>query len=185
MTDATPDAFASASQMADRSDGAIPSDRPFLDFALAAATEAIRSEVGWRIAPQATETFTLDGDGSNLLMLPTGKLVALVAITENGLPVDTSDVSVSASGMLWRNRLWADGFGTITVTITHGYADVPPAVADLTLQIAARALGSPLGVLREQSLASSVTWSTTATGVAGGTVILDHEKDQLAPYRLE
>ena len=50
--------------------------------------------------------------------------------------------------------------------------------------MAARSLGSPLGAVREQSLTSSITWSQAAFNVAGGTFILEHERQTIAPYRI-
>lgn len=176
--------FASAQQMEQRSEGAISKDRPFLDSALRAASDVIRGYCGWHVAPEISETLHLDGPDSQLLVLPSLRVAEVTGIVEAGQPADLTDIAVSRTGMLRRRRPFADTFASVEVTLRHGFENVPDAIVDLTLQIAARALGSPLGVVREQSLIANVTWTTTAAGVAGGTVLMAHEEPILAPYRL-
>jgi len=178
-------AFASAQQMDERTEGAISKDRPFLAFALDVASQMIRDHCGWFVGPAATDTLYLDGPGSHLLVLPTLRIVEVTAIRQSGQPLDTSSYRVSRStGMIRSSTPLSAEFGAIEVDLRHGYDAVPEPIVDLTLQMAARALGSPLGVVREQTLVANVTWSTTAAGVAGGTVILEHELAALAPYTL-
>ncbi|NII42294.1 hypothetical protein E9228_002952 [Curtobacterium flaccumfaciens] len=180
-----PFAFASAEQMEERTEGAIPKDRPFLATALAVATQMIRDHCGWVVGPVATDTLFLDGPGSRLLVLPTLRIVEVTAIRQSGQPLDSTSYRVSRStGMIRSATPLSAEFGAIEVDLRHGYDPVPEPIVDLTLQMAARALGSPLGVVREQTLVANVTWSTTAAGVAGGTVILEHELAALAPYTL-
>lgn len=177
--------FASAQQMVERTDGVIPADRPFLDYALTVATRMIRDRCGWFVGPVTAETLHLDGPGSNLLVLPTLRIVQVSAVRQDGVALDMSTVRVSReTGMLRAASPLSDEFGAIEVDLRHGYDVVPEPIVDLTLQMAARALGSPLGVVREQSLVANITWSTTAAGVAGGTVVLEHELAALAPYSL-
>lgn len=187
MADAptTSTAFASAKQMAERTDGVIAEDHPFLDYALDVATRMIRDHCGWVVGSVTTETLHLDGPGSRLLVLPTLRIVEVTAVRQDDVPIDMATVRVSrGSGMLRTSSPLSDEFGAIEVDLRHGYDVVPEPIVDLTLQMAARALGSPLGVVREQSLVANITWSTTAAGVAGGTVIMDHELAALAPYTI-
>ena len=187
MADAptTSTAFASAKQMAERTDGVIAEDHPFLDYALDVATRMIRDHCGWVVGPVTTDTLHLDGPGSRLLVLPTLRIVEVTAVRQDDVPLDMATVRVSrGSGMLRTSSPLSDEFGAIEVDLRHGYDVVPEPIVDLTLQMAARALGSPLGVVREQSLVANITWSTTAAGVAGGTVIMDHELAALAPYTI-
>ncbi|PZE89945.1 hypothetical protein [Curtobacterium sp. MCBD17_008] len=178
-------AFASVQQMDERTDGVIPTDRPFLGYALDVATRMIRDHCGWFVGPVTTETLYLDGPGSRLLVLPTLRVVEVLAVRQDGvaLPADAFRVS-RGSGMLRTTSPLSEQFGALEVDLRHGYDDVPEPIVDLTLQMAARALGSPLGVVREQSLVANITWSTTAAGVAGGTVIMEHELAALAPYTI-
>jgi hypothetical protein len=181
----TSTAFASAKQMAERTDGVIADDHPFLDYALNVATRMIRDHCGWVVGPVTTDTLHLDGPGSRLLVLPTLRIVEVTAVRQDDVPLDMTTVRVSrGAGMLRAASPLSDEFGAIEVDLRHGYDTVPESIVDLTLQMAARALGSPMGVVREQSLVANITWSTTAAGVAGGTVIMEHELAALAPYTI-
>lgn len=187
MADGTPqsNAFASAQQMDDRTEGAISKDRPFLGYALDVASQMIRDHCGWVVGPVTTDTLYLDGPGSRLLVLPSLRVVEVTAVRQAGRPLDLTGLRISRStGMIRTASPLTDEYGAIEVDLRHGYDTVPEPIVDLTLQMAARALGSPLGVVREQSLVANVTWSTTAAGVAGGTVILEHELAALAPYTI-
>lgn len=187
MADAptTSTAFATAEQMSERTDGIIAADRPFIGYALDVATRMIRDHCGWVVGPVTTETFHLDGPGSRLLVLPTLRVVEVTAVRQDDVALDMSTVRVSRdAGMLRASSALSDEFGAIEVDLRHGYDVVPEPIVDLTLQMAARALGSPLGVVREQSLVANITWSTTAAGVAGGTVIMEHELGTLTPYTI-
>lgn len=179
-----PKPFASPELMEQRTDGVIPQDRPYLEYALHVASDMIRDYCGWVVGPVTTETLFLDGPDSRSLILPTLNLVELLSLRQNSVSVDLSDMHPGRGGVIRSRTPFIDVFGVIEVTIRHGLDPIPSPIVDLTLQMAARSLGSPLGVVREQSLVANVTWSTTAAGVAGGTVIMEHEKAALAPYRI-
>jgi hypothetical protein len=174
--------FASAQDMEDRTEGVIPSSRPFLDVALTAASEAIRNHCGWHIAPVVEQVQYAGGRGT--VFLSTRRLTALLSVVNDGAVLDVGSVDFDEDTGQVFGRCWSTRRRGLVITYTHGLDDVPAFIKDLTLQVAARALGSPLGVVREQSLASSITWATTAAGVAGGTVLMEHEQELLAAYRV-
>jgi hypothetical protein len=174
------DPFATKEQMEERTDGLIPKTRPFIDTALAAASQAIRNHCGWHIAP-VVEHVQYAG-GRDVVFLPTRRIATLVSVVNDGTVLDAGSLDFDEeTGQVFGPR-WSSRRRGLVITYTHGLNNVPPLIADLTLQIAARALGSPLGIIREQSLASSITWTATAAGVAGGTVLMEHEREQLASY---
>jgi len=177
------DPFATAEQMAQRSGGAIPADHPFLVTALGAATREIRKFCRWHIAPTRTETITVPVVYGRPVWLPTQHLTDLVSVTNDGTVLDVAGIDWSADGELGYLH-WVTGRRALVVEFTHGYETVPDDLVDLTLQIASRALGSPLGYVREQAGSVSVTHSQAGFNVAGGTVVLEHEKRQLMEYQL-
>lgn len=179
------DTFASAAQMAQRSQGAIPADRPFLDIALKAATRRIRNYCGWHIATEQQDTLPLDGQAAAVIYLPTMRIVSIDEMTIDGTPVvfESDTLQWSVDGRLWRPS-WSVNYQGVQLKYTHGFETVPDDLVDLTLLIASRDLGSPLGVVREQTLSSSVTWSQTGFNQAGGTNLLDSEKDALQAYKI-
>ncbi|QHF24105.1 hypothetical protein GTU73_08830 [Rathayibacter sp. VKM Ac-2804] len=173
--------FATAQQMEDRSQGYIPADHPHLPLALQAAAQAITDHCHWHIAPSRTSVYRPRRSEyvGGTLYLPTTHLTGVVALTSAGRELDVTaltwydDGAIEAPGLAW----------PVVVTITHGHAlAAVPLVVDLALQIAARALGAPLGQVREQSLAGQIQWTQTAAGVAGGTVLMPHEAAALSSY---
>ncbi|MEX1078885.1 MAG: hypothetical protein WED09_07240 [Homoserinimonas sp.] len=179
------EAFATAAQMASRSQGAIPAGTPFLDDELKAATQLIRNYCGWRIADQAAEDIWLDRLSGPALFLPSLHVVSVDALVVDGVTADTSDLKWLSDGRL-SAPYWVPVGQSAKVTITHGLTAAPPEIVSLTLQVAARALGSPLGIVREQAGAVSVTYSQAGFNIAGGSVLLPHEKLQLdgSPYKI-
>lgn len=177
MPEPTLEAFATAEQMAARTDGAIPATRPHLNDALLAVTRRIQRHCRWHIAPQREQTLTLPARRGSTLWLPTAHLVDVVELSTGGHPIDVSQLDWSEDGELGYTG-WVTGRRSVTVKIVHGYATVPEDLTELCLQVAARALGSPLGILREQAGAVAVTYS------ASGTVLLPAELAQLVDYRL-
>lgn len=172
--------FATPSQMEQRSRGAITAtSHPFLAQELAAATREIQKYCGWHIAPALEVVKTRRGRECEAIWIPAMQISDVTITTsddvEHVLGDDEFDPETG----------WTSWSGDrYTLTFTAGFLTVPEDLVSLTLQVAARALGSPLGAVREQTLVSSVLWSSTASGVAGGTVLLPHEKDALAEYRL-
>lgn len=179
----TLDAFATAAQMEQRSQGALPADTPFLADALLAATKLIREYCGWRIADQEQETVWLDDLGGPILALPSLAVVSLDEILLDGVAIDVTTLRWLPDGRLLEPYR-VPVARAVQVKMTHGFAVVPADLVDLTLHVSARALGSPLGIVREASGGVSVTYSQPGFNVAGGTVLLAHEKAQLGSYRL-
>lgn len=172
--------FATEQQMNDRTLGAITtSSHPFLSAELKAASKLIRNECRWHIAKEETLTLRRVLPFAEAVWLPAMKISELTSAKIDGTLVDPAAIEFD------EQTGWTNLCGRrIEVVFRAGFTEVPDDLVTLTLQIAARALGAPLGVVREQSLTSSVTWSATAPGVAGGDVLMQHELDQLAEYRI-
>lgn len=165
--------------------GKIPENDPRIPALLDGATRGIRRYCGWHIAPVVTETMTLDGPGGSLLRLPTLNLVEIVSMTERGIELDVDALEWSAKGLVRRRRgRWTDRFRGVVAEVEHGYEDAAD-VRQIIQQVVGNALASPLGATREQVGAFSVTWGTTAPGVAGGMSLLARDLATLDLYRLE
>lgn len=169
-------AFASAQQMAARSNGAIPADRPYLDTALKAASRRIRNYCGWHIYPSLeVENLNVRTFEGHHLWLPTTYLTSLDGISNNGVPVvDLDVIDWSADG---RVDFYSWSRPSL-ISFTHGYEEVPEDLVDLTLELATGELQSAGGALREQTLASSVTWARTSGKLT------DDDKSSLAEYKI-
>lgn len=149
------------------------------------AQRAVRNYCGWHIAPVVTETLKLDGDGSRVLFLPSLKVVDIIAITTAGVPVLPADVDDSEAGYLELvSGCWSPRAGKTLVTLEHGYESAPEDVVAVIVSVAARAIDSPSGRIREHAGEVDIGFALVGNGVAGGIALLEHEKAILNKYRV-
>jgi len=100
-------------------------EAPFAEDLVASAADQVRILCGWHIAPEVTETLTVESWGGPVLSLPTLHLTAVTEVRD----VTGTDPAVldrwrkSQSGMLIRIGGWP--FGTVEVDVTHGYPVCP------------------------------------------------------------
>ncbi len=138
---------------------------PFSDTVATSAGESIRSEVGWHIAPELTETLTVDSDGGRYLFLPTLRLVDVTEVRD--VTSDTPRVldgwRQSEKGILYRVGGWPVGMSALKVDLTHGYPTCPPA---LLPAVAAYAQAIKRGgrVTQESLGSRSVSFATSGDG---------------------
>jgi hypothetical protein len=169
--------------------GKIPEADPRLEPLLLGASAGVRRWCGWHIAPVLEETLTGDGPAGRLLLLPTGRLLAVLEAVDAGTVLDVAGVDFSRSGMVELPRAsgswWSGRLGAVSVRVRHGFdlADVPD-VAQIVKQLTANALASPMGATREQAGTVSVAWATTAPGVSGGLSLLQRDMDILAAFKI-
>ena len=179
-------AFVTPAEFSAWTKGQVAETDPRLQPLLDGASAGIRRYVGWHIAPVVEETLAGDGPGGGLLMLPTGRLRALVSADNGGYPVDLAAVDWSKHGMLeLRSGWWSSRLGAVSVRVQHGYdlADVED-VKQIVKQVTANALASPMGATREQAGTVSISWATTAPGVSGGLSLLQRDLEVLAPFKI-
>lgn len=138
-----PDPFISAQDLTDYL-GRDVNDDDGVIIALDAACDLVRT-VAEQPFNQATSTFTLDGTGTDSLLLPYLPVSAAGTVTVNGSAV--TDYTLNGNGILFRGSAgadprptWPSGRQNISVTADHGYAnaDLPRDVRIVALQLAAR-----------------------------------------------
>jgi hypothetical protein len=165
--------FATPAEMAQRSGGVIPADHPFLQKELDAASRAIRNECGWHVAPVEQVRFRRRARFPWDVWLPAMQIESVDEVTLNGEVIDVETVEFdSETG--WTNMRAR----VVDVLFTAGFPTVPEDLVTLTLELAAGALGTPLGISREQAGAVSVTYQRVGGGLA------DADRDRLSAYRL-
>ena len=149
------------------------------------AGEAIRSYCGWIIAPAETVTVKIDGGGSQHLWLPTLKLTDVTAVTNQDDVVDLSTLDWSESGYLQlRSGHWSTRPRGVEVTMTHGYVETPADVMGVIVGIASRAVASPSGIVGSTASGPFAVSYIAADGVAGGLLLMQHERAILDHYKL-
>jgi hypothetical protein len=116
--------------------------------------------------------------------LPVTKVAEVVRIVECGTELASTDYSWSALGWLRRKgQCWTREDRGLAITLTHGYANQPFELVELTCSIAARQFASPLGAIREQAGSVAVTYSQSAPSVSGGVTLTPREINSLVFYR--
>jgi hypothetical protein len=165
---------------------------------LSAASARVRAFCGWSIFPSVSETFTLNGSGTYRQFLPTMYLTDVASVTDSGSLLDLTTLDWATEGWVeWSQAAWPFpyNYGSfpgifstkprgVVVAVTHGYPVAPAEIVSLVCSMAARASASPGGVVREQALSQSVTYSQVAPGVTGGVTLLAHEMADLGTYRI-
>lgn len=142
---------------------------------LAAVASAVRRRCGWHIGPVVDQTFTVDGRGAGWLVLPTLRMVDLLALTVDGAAQDVTGVEWSHRGMI-RGIVSARRYRGVQVTIRHGFDDYDDLV-QLVGNIAQRAQQLPDGNVAARTV-GSVSYTYREPGLFAG------ELEQLEPYRL-
>ena len=106
--------------------------------ALAAATETVRDAAGVPIS-QATSTVVLMGSRGHWLDLPGQPVVSVSAVLLDGVAVDY----LLRGGSLWRSGGWQGCEPSeVTVTMVHGFVEVPADIVALVVSLAAADLNA-------------------------------------------
>lgn len=149
---------------------------------LGAAGETIRDHCGWHIAPIVSETEVQARIGGNgIILLPTMKLVSVDLLIINGavLPGDAYEV-FSAGFIVYRGFAGRRARGhTVSVSFTHGYEEVPKAVAEVGFELTGRTIEHPAGVLKHMTRGP-----TDLDFLEFGAVLSDDQKARLGPYTI-
>lgn len=143
-------------------------DQGQADMALALASGAVRAYCGWELARETT-TFQVDGQGGTILTLPTLELIDVLEIRiadevqALNLPVtDYGRITWWRKGQLYRHAGWP-ARSVIEVDCIHGYDPVPDLVKLVTLDLAARTISNPEGLVSATSGQVSRTWASSGS----------------------
>ncbi|SDQ05188.1 hypothetical protein SAMN04488565_0055 [Leucobacter chromiiresistens] len=171
------ESFATPAEMQERTGGIIAATHPFLAKELASATRAIRLHCGWHIAGQETRRFQRVRPYHDAVWLPAMEIVSITSATVNGAAVDVDTIDFDPQ------TGWTSLTGRkFNVSFVAGFEEVPADLVTLTLELAAGALISPLGISREQAGGVSVTLNRTSNSLLVGPGGADAAR--LEPYRL-
>jgi hypothetical protein len=185
---ATPPPIVTAAEVSTATKGQVAANDPRLGLLIKGASAGVRRYCGWHVTPNLSETLVMDGSGGDVQTLKTLHLTAVASVTEKGRTaplVEDVDFEWSELGSLRRlNGFWTFAYRGVTATITHGFDDADD-VKQVVIQVVTVALSSPLGATREQAGALSVSWATTAPGVAGGMALLQRDLAVLDRYRIQ
>ncbi len=136
------------------------------------ASAIVRAEARQRFT-RGTSTVALSPRGQ-AVSLPQRPVIGVELVRGGGRELRADEYR------LWRDDLWfAGSFSSVSVTYSHGYAEVPATVRAIVLTLAGRVLTNPSD-LRQESVGSvSVTYAAETIGASLAPI----ERDQLARYR--
>lgn len=165
-------------QLAEASLGRVPESSPGLSGWIQRASDVVRDVCGWHIAGVETHAVIMDTYGGNTLILPTLRLVTppVVAVGDEEWELD----GWSPRGMVQTRRELPCRLGAATVVMTHGYEQVPGAVASAVASIVLASWASPLG--RTQEAVGSISASYSTAG--GQLTVSEPVRRVLGPYML-
>lgn len=167
--------------------GKVKENDPRLAPLLAGASAGVRRWCGWHIAPVLEQVLVVDDpDGARRVPLDTGRLLDVLEVDNAGQRIAPGDLDWSTAGIVEaRAARFTGRLGRLRVRVRHGWhlSEVAD-VAQVVMQACAAALSSPMGATREQAGQVSVSWATTAPGVAGGLSLLERDQALLAPFRI-
>ena len=150
-----------------------------------AATQAIRDYCGWHVAPVIETTLTLDGTGTDTVLLPSRRVIDVLSVKALGVELEAAAYEWSSDGLLRRRRgCWPDRYRALTVELEHGFEDAS-ILATVVDSIVARIRMDPSGMLASQSAGTQrVSFGGRLASGGGGVGLLGTEKELLAPYKL-
>jgi hypothetical protein len=160
--------------------------------ALTRAEASVRAYLGWHLAPEKTETLTLDGPGGPVLLLPTLRVSELVSITEEDRLVPVDDYEWSESGVVRRGRAssysawgasWTSRLRGVQVELTHGFPEMPLDVTAIIERLAARASEASKGSALLQQV-GQVAYATGEDGAPLSGSLSSLDRQVLGRYKL-
>lgn len=145
------------------------------------AQALVRAYCGWHIAGYREDTLTLAGTGQRTLILPTLHLVEVLAVVQDGSPVDATSYQASDAGVLTHDGWWGNRT-EVTVTFVHGYQVVPPEVTAVVQSVAQRMTDNP-GTPLVRKTRGPFT-DQYASPDSGPSTLLDAERVALSRYKI-
>lgn len=144
------------------------------DDYLRAAEQAVRHHCGWHVTPVITETLTLNGSGSRTQLLPSGRVLAVTVVTDDGDDI-TSRARWGSEGILELDSgCFTSKLRGVTVRLEHGFTPEEAAdVLGIIRALAARS-GTPAGIVSEAIGPANVRYDVAP--------LLEREKLLLQPF---
>lgn len=135
---------------------------PDVQDALRRASARFRGAVGHPVSRVVGDAIVLNGDGSNLLLLPAAPVVAVTEVKLDDVAI--TDWELAEDGRLRRWSGWPNAYRNVAVTYTHGYDPVPEDVSDAVLDAAEGTLNANPGVTSMAVGGESVTFDRVSAG---------------------
>jgi hypothetical protein len=173
--------FISPQDLVDHIGRGTATDPGFL-IATDAACDIVRDIAEQTFNAVVADTITMDGTGTDALLLPERPVTAAGTVTVHGTAV--TDYVLNGNGILfrrgtitsswcWPGLTWPYGRQNITVTYNHGYADanIPRSVRVVALAIAGR-IAVQGAALKESMGDVSMEYAAASTDLLPGELMI-------------
>lgn len=144
------------------------------DGLLRLASGLIQREAGQTLAFVVGDTLTVRAGWGDRLRLPQRPVVSVASVTLGGTLLGSSEWQVLGDELV-RAAGWS-GLEAVVV-YTHGFAEVPPLVKAICLEVVIRAWTNPAAVEAEQYGNAQISYGSYRT--RGGMLLTDAERDAL------
>lgn len=165
--------------------------------AIEEATAVIRNYCNQSIGASLSETFLMDGRGTDKLFLPELPVNEIESVKVDGVELDSAQYALAENGILWRlGGVWTKGARNIEVVYSYGYSDIPADIVGVCYRSAARVYQAQLKASQTDHLddvkSISVGDYSVGFGNSGGDgssnvsaarVLLKNEMEILNKYR--
>lgn len=139
---------------------------PRLLQSLSAASSRFRGAVRHHVSLIAGDTLTLDGSGQATFLLPAAPVVAVTSLHLDSAELeDGAEFEWSGDGFVRRLgcSVWPNRLRCITVTYTHGHAQIPADIAEAVIDQARAMYRVQPGVQSVQVGGQSVSYGAQAS----------------------
>lgn len=161
-------------------------------YYLRVASNAIRSYLGWHLAPSRTETITVPVKQRGLIPLPSRYVTAVSSVEIADELLEADDFEWDQGGWIQTGRLYYDTSRYPTsaaswrndqaiVTLTHGYTDTPLEVKQVAFELVETTIATPVGNVSQMSTPAGYRISLS---MPAGFYLSEGQQKVLAPYRL-
>lgn len=164
------------------------------EYYLRVASEAIRTYLGWHLAPSITETLTLPVKQKGLIMLPSRFVTAVESVTIADEVLDpSSDFIWDSGGWIntgsyyfydtprWPNVATSWQLKEAVVEFTHGYPEVPLPVKQVAFELVKSTMTTPVSNVSQMATPAGYRISLSSPA---GFNLNEGQQRLLAPYRL-
>jgi len=155
----------------------VPDDPVAAQAWLDQATTLLQSLTGQTLLPVTDDAVLLDGDGTNVIVLPEVPVTAVASVEAEGVPLSTDEYEWSSDGLLRITGgpcvVWPNRYQALKVVYSHGFNPMPNDLALACAGIACRLstgaknLASGGEVTFEAVGAYQVRYATPTPGLTG------------------
>lgn len=162
-------------------DEALDDDDPKAILYLRIASGLVRSHTHQYLSVKSAETVLLSTIDGVAAFLPEFPITSVTSVSRRELDgsftaFDVADFDLDENTGRIQLRRWRGHSSMWKVVYSHGFAELPEAITNATLGLAARAWETPFGVDNERVLQRSIKYQMLESGFSG------EEEAGLAPF---